>query len=99
MAADLERLGSVLKSLRRDRDLRQRELIERIKNIYTSTKSIQRIENGEMLPERRTLITILRKGLEITDVRLIDEILGIAEYTALTASERQKNDLSSPEPD
>lgn len=104
-----EQLGTLIRSLRRERDIGQKEVVAALPIQY-SIRSFGRVESGQRRPSRKTLVAILTSGLKLTEVGQINRVLEAAEYAALSPEEirryqliassatRKTHLMSTPEP-
>jgi len=91
MRVRIPRLGRLVKQLRLERDIDQKEVSAAVRY---STRSLRRLEKEGERPERTMLIRILTKGLGIHDLQVINDVLVIARYLELTADEASHYGIS-----
>src|SRR2546425_4692461 len=85
-------LGRIVKQLRLERDIDQKEVSAAVRY---STRSLRRLEKEGERPERAMLIRILTKGLGIQDLQVINHVLITARYLGLlTADEASHYGIS-----
>ena len=79
--------GKAVADLRKSRGIPQKEIVARVSAFYSEESAYRRIESGRRLPNREAAIAILRYGLELTDVDLINPLIALAGYGPLNAVE------------
>jgi transcriptional regulator with XRE-family HTH domain len=94
MAADRYSFGRALKALRQSKGISQKEIVNL--GIYSDDSAYRRVERGDRIPERDTVIAILTRGLSVKDVSRIDELLELAGYEGLRNDEIARYGLSVP---
>ena len=92
MRVRIPQLGRIVKQLRLERDIDQKEVSAAVRY---STRSLRRLEKEGERPERAMLIRILTKGLGIQDLQVINHVLITARYLGLlTADEASHYGIS-----
>lgn len=94
--------GQAVKRIREGKGLLQREVVDRLKGVYSDPSTYGRIERGERLPLRRDALAILTRGLEIRDPKQVNELVMLAGYESTTnvlkdGKTAEKDDLSPAE--
>ena len=95
-----QQLGSMLRELRLKRDLTQEKVVSAVvaalksEDRYYDERTLRRYESGECRPPRTTLILTLVKVFEKTDPKIVNRVLQIADYAALTLEERGRYGLA-----
>src|SRR6266487_4553377 len=99
MRAPLEQPGGILKRLRSQSGLQQKEIVTAIeKDVGYSVRSLRRVENGERRPSRQVLTLILIKAFQLADMEEINRILEAFEYSPLTLAESRQFKLDDQLP-
>jgi len=94
-----QQLGSMLRELRLKRDLTQEKVVSAVAALksedrYYDERTLRRYESGECRPPRTVLILTLVKVFEKTDPKIVNRVLQIADYAALTLEERGRYGLA-----
>lgn len=93
MGSSYENLGKLLRDLRVERDIGQKEVVAALRFRY-SARSLARAESGQHRPPRRVLIDILVNGLKVRDTQTINRVLSAAEFAQLTAEDCERHQLA-----
>jgi len=97
--------GTMLQDLRLKRDLTQEEVVEAVASMeseknhrYYDVRTLRRYESGELRPSRAALVFTVVAVLKESDARIVNRILQVADYAALSSEEISRYGLSHEEP-
>ena len=95
--ADPRAFGRAIADLRRSKGLRRKEVVARLIGLYSEESSYGRVEQGRRTPDRNDALAIIVRGLGITDIKTIDQLLALAGYEGCTREDAERFKLEAPQ--
>lgn len=100
MERPYQELGMMIRRLRTDRHLSQRQVLDAVVQDFVTCddRTLRRYESGALRPPKKLLLALLSRAFEVTDSVTVSRILRMAGY-ALTPGDIRQHGLSVHQPE
>jgi hypothetical protein len=90
-------LGQTIKDIRKSKGLTLKEVQANVSSYYADERALRRVEAGERLPARTSLIPLLTRGLDIRSIGAVNAVLFRAGFDMVSTAEISQFQLE-PDP-